>query len=162
MNNMQKILLIGMSVVASTVFATTGVVDVKTILQSTDMMKSSATQIEKTFAPKRDELVSLQKTLETDTKKLSKDKAVMKTAEVEALSKKIANTQKSLMEKEQTFRTEFYKAQNEAVQKVMDKVKAATEKVAKQKNIDTVLAAGEVLYIDAKNDITSDVQKIVQ
>lgn len=148
--------------VFSVAMATTAVVDVKSIIEGTDIMKGAAADMEKKFAPQRDELMAMQKTLEEDTKRLSKNKAVMKTAEVEALSKKIADTQKTLMEKEQTFRSEVYKAQNETIQKAMDKVKSATAEVAKKKNISTVLAAGEVLYIDAKNDITADVKKIDQ
>ncbi|MEE2770180.1 MAG: OmpH family outer membrane protein [Pseudomonadota bacterium] len=161
MKQFQKLILIAIGVLFSTAFATTAVVDVKSIIEGTDIMKSTAADMEKKFAPKRDELIAMQKTLEADTKRISKDKSVMKTDEVEALSKKIADTQKSLMEKEQAFRTEVYKAQNEAMQKAMDKIKAAAAEVAKKKQIETVLAAGEVLYIDAKNDITEDVKKIV-
>lgn len=161
MKQFQKLILIALGVLFSTAFATTAVVDVKSIIEGTDIMKSTAADMEKKFAPKRDELIAMQKTLEADTKRISKDKSVMKTDEVEALSKKIADTQKSLMEKEQAFRTEVYKAQNEAMQKAMDKIKAAAAEVAKKKQIETVLAAGEVLYIDAKNDITEDVKKIV-
>ena len=161
MKHIQKIILIAFGFMFSAAFATTAVVDVKSIIESTDIMKTTAAEMEKTFAPKRDELMAMQKTLEADTKKLSKDKSVMKPADVEALSKKIADTQKTLMEKEQTFRAEVYKAQNEAIQKAMDQVKTAAATVAKNKGIDTVLAAGEVLYIDAKNDITQDVKNIV-
>ena len=161
MKHIQKIILLTIAFVFSVAMATTAVVDVKSIIEGTDIMKGAAADMEKKFAPQRDELMAMQKTLEEDTKRLSKNKAVMKTAEVEALSKKIADTQKTLMEKEQTFRSEVYKAQNETIQKAMDKVKSATAEVAKKKDISTVLAAGEVLYIDAKNDITVDVKKIV-
>lgn len=161
MKHIQKIILIALGFMFSAAFATTAVVDVKSIIESTDIMKTTAAEMEKKFAPKRDELMAMQKTLETDTKKLSKDKSVMKASDVEALSKKIADTQKTLMDKEQAFRTEVFKAQNEAIQKAMDQVKSAAAKVAKDKGIDTVLASGEVLYIDAKNDITADVKKIV-
>lgn len=161
MKHIQKIILIAFGFMVSAAFATTAVVDVKSIIESTDIMKTTAAEMEKTFAPKRDELMAMQKTLEADTKKLAKDKSVMKASDVEALSKKIADTQKTLMEKEQTFRTEVYKAQNEAIQKAMDQVKTAAATVAKSKGIDTVLAAGEVLYIDAKNDITQDVKDLV-
>ena len=161
MKHIQKIILIALGFMFSVAFATTAVVDVKSIIESTDIMKTTAAEMEKTFTPKRDELMAMQKTLETDTKKLSKDKSVMKASDVEALSKKIADTQKTLMDKEQAFRTEVFKAQNEAIQKAMDQVKSAAAKVAKVKGIDTVLASGEVLYIDAKNDITTDVKKLV-
>ena len=161
MKHIQKIILIALGFMFSVAFATTAVVDVKAIIEGTDIMKTTAAEMEKKFAPKRDELMAMQKTLEADTKRLSKDKPVMKAADIDTLSKKIADTQKSLMEKEQSFRTEVYKAQNEAIQKAMDQVKSAAAKVAKIKVIDTVLAAGEVLYIDAKNDITEDVKKIV-
>ncbi|MDG2348628.1 MAG: OmpH family outer membrane protein [Gammaproteobacteria bacterium] len=161
MKHIQKIILIALGFMFSAAFATTAVVDVKSIIESTDIMKTTAAEMEKTFTPKRDELMAMQKTLETDTKKLSKDKSVMKASDVEALSKKIADTQKTLMDKEQAFRTEVFKAQNEAIQKAMDQVKSAAAKVAKVKGIDTVLASGEVLYIDAKNDITTDVKKLV-
>src|SRR6056300_141044 len=109
MKYIQKIILTALGFMFSAAFATTAVVDVKSIIESTDIMKTTAAEMEKTFTPKRDELMAMQKTLETDTKKLSKDKSVMKASDVEALSKKIADTQKTLMDKEQAFRTEVFK-----------------------------------------------------
>lgn len=154
-------LILILSVMLSSAFAKTGVVDVKAIIEGSSMMKQTAAALEKQFAPKRDELVGLQKALEQDTKKLAQEKAAMKPADVQALSKKIADSQRNLMDKEQAFRAELFKAQNQAIEKAMNQVKDAASKVAKSKGMDVVLAAGEALYYDAKLDITKDVKKLV-
>lgn len=153
------ILIIGFML--SSAFAKTGVVDVKAVIEGSAMVKKTAASMEKRFLPKRNELIAMQKSLEKDTKKLTQEKAAMKPADIQALSKKIADQQQALMEKDQAFRTEVLKAQNQAIEKAMDQVKAASSKVAKDKGMDLVVAAGESIYFDPSLDITDAVKKFI-
>jgi Skp family chaperone for outer membrane proteins len=153
------ILIIGFML--SSAFAKTGVVDVKAVIEGSAMVKKTAADLEKRFLPKRNELMAMQKSLEKDTKKLTQEKAAMKPADIQALSKKIADSQQSLLEKEQVFRAEVMKAQNQAIEKAMEQVKAASSKVAKDKGMDLVVAAGESIYFDPSLDITDAVKQFI-
>ena len=62
MKHIQKIILLTIAFVFSVAMATTAVVDVKSIIEGTDIMKGAAADMEKKFAPQRDELMAMQKT----------------------------------------------------------------------------------------------------
>lgn len=110
--------------------AATGVVNVNAVLASSNDFKSA----QQSVLAERD---SLQKSFADKSKDLS-----------DADRQKLAQDyQKQLQQKEQ-----------DAMKPVNEKLRAAVEKAAKAKNVDTVVVAGGLMYGKADVDLTQDVQ----
>lgn len=84
-------------------------------------------------------------------------------AEQEKLQKQFNDQSKNMNDKDkaelaQKLNQQLADKENKAMKPVQDKFKAAVEKAAKAKNVDTVVAPGGLLYGQVDVDLTEDVQ----
>ncbi len=110
--------------------AATGIVNVNAVLSQSSEFKNA----QQSVVAKRD---SLQKSFADKSKDMSAEDR-----------QKLA----------QDYGQQLQKAEQESMKPVMDKLKAAVEKAAKAKNVDTVVVAGGLMYGKADVDLTADVQ----
>lgn len=120
----------GLMGIAGTADAATGVVDVNAVLQSNAAFQKAGKSI-------AGEQAKLQKQYNNDSKSMEKK-------DQEALAKKL---NQQLAQKEQSL-----------MKPIQESFKAAVEKAAKAKKVDTVVAPGGLLYGTIDVDLTEDVK----
>ncbi|MEC8063819.1 MAG: OmpH family outer membrane protein [Pseudomonadota bacterium] len=138
------------------------VIDMKSLVENSTQMQKTKEQLQAKFAPRHDELVNENKALAKKYEDFEREKAVLSQKKVKEVETALQKEQQELVSKEAQFRQELYTAQEEAMKKIVDSVKLASEKVAKKKGFVIVLDAGSTTYVDAKYNITDEVSKIVE
>jgi len=157
---MRKLVVLLGLFLASCAFASDGkvaVVDVQKVLADAPQVASVKTKLQNQFDPQSKEIANMQKQLQADVEKYSKDSAVMKDKEKKDLQDKIADNQKKLRDKEVSFQQDLVNAQNQAMQGILKQIQDAAENIAKKQQYDMVLVKGAVLYNNAALDITDKV-----
>ncbi len=134
-----------------------GIVDMRAIFQSSPQIKQVNDKLNKQFAPERDKIVQMGKSLQDDVKKFQRNQSVMDKAGLDKLRNSIAEQEQNLRTMQAKFQQELFTAQNQAMGTFMDKLTSVVKKIAEKKNLDVVLPKNTVLYAKDGMDITSDV-----
>lgn len=116
------------------------------------------TKLQDEFKKQQDKIVSLQNKLVEQSEQYNRDAAVMSDEEVAEMQ---ANFEKNQMEF-QRLSTEFNQQRavrgNQELEKLLEQVQDAAEKIAKKQEYNVVLQKGAAIYFsDKKADITDEV-----
>jgi outer membrane protein len=133
-----------------------GVVDTVRLMEEAPQAKSAQADIESEFAPREQELVSLQKSIRKLEDKLSRDGAVMSEKESSKLERDILTKRRELKRTQDEFRDDLNIRKNEVLSKLQRQMYEATVALAKEKSYDVILGQG-VVYSNKQVDITDQV-----
>ena len=136
-----------------------GVINVQEVLQSSPKLMTQLNQLKKEFKNRDEEILTLQKSIEADNKKISRDAAVMSESERDKLQDKIFAERNNLRLKQEQFRRDVAKKQQDAMQKVLGQLKVAISKVATQEGFDLVLQREGLPFASTSLDISDEVKK---
>jgi outer membrane protein len=146
----------------STVFAAdskVGVVDVQKVLQGYSKVAQMETKLKNQFGPEQQKMQATSKEISDEIAKFNRDSSVMKQADKKAAQDKIVKQQNDFRNQQVDFQKKFFMARDEAMQALLNDVKAAVAKVAAKEHFNLVLAKANVAYNDAGLDITDKVSK---
>ncbi|WP_415073311.1 OmpH family outer membrane protein [Legionella sp.] len=138
-----------------------GVVDLQKIMQTSSQMKEIQQKLEKEFKPRRDKLVAMEATLKADMEKFKRDSAVMSTNDKKNLEKKIIAAQQQFERDGQQYQQELSTANNESMEGLYAKVRAAISKVAKEDKYDIIVQKDAAPFSADALDVTDKVVKAI-
>ena len=141
--------------------ANIGVVDLQKIMQTSNQMKDIQQRLEKEFKPRRDKLVSMEASLKADMEKFKRDTAVMSVAQKKELEKKIVSAQQQFERDGQQYQQELSSANNEAMEGLYSKVRAAISEVAKNDKYDLIVQKDAAPFSSSVLDVTEKVIKAI-
>jgi outer membrane protein len=152
------LVLLASATISAPVVAETkvGVVDTVRLMEEAPQAKSAQADIESEFAPREQELVSLQKSIRKLEDKLSRDGAVMSEKESSKLERDILTKRRELKRTQDEFRDDLNIRKNEVLSKLQRQMYEATVALAKEKSYDVILGQG-VVYSNKQVDITDQV-----
>lgn len=134
-----------------------GTVDMKRIFESSPQVKKLNDQLTKQYAPDRDKIVAMGKSLQENINKLQRNQAVMDKKSLDTLRDTIAKQEQELRMQQAQFQQTLYAAQNKAMNDFMNKITDVVKKIAASKNLDLVLPQNSILYAKDGMDITQNV-----
>lgn len=136
------------------------VVDMQKAIQTTSAGKKAKTDLESDFEKKKKELQKREGDLKKMGEDIEKKKSVLSE---EALSKKQAEFQEEMMKYRELMgksQVEIQKKERDLTAPILEKMKKAIEKLAKDKGYSLVLESGPaILYAEKSHDITDEVVK---
>lgn len=136
---------------------TVGMVDMRQVFQASLQVKDINIRLEKEFSPQREKIISLDKSLQEDTKKLRRNEVVMSKQEAVDLRNKIQKEQKGLQQAQVELQKGLYEAQNKTMGEFMKKISGAVRTVSEKEKVDLVFPKDAVLYARDSKDITPEV-----
>lgn len=151
--------LIGTSLYAD--WAKIGVVDLQKIMQQSSQLKTIQENLEKQFKPRQDKLIAAETALKAEMEKFKRDSAILSATQKKEIEKKIVSTQQQFERDGQQYQQELSTAQNEAMEGLYTKVRAAISKTAKDEKYDLIIQKDAVPYSTAELDVTDKVIKAI-
>ena len=133
-----------------------GFVDAGKLLQLAPQADAATARIEREFAPRNRQLVSMQKEIRKLEDKLMRDAAVMKEQEAAKLEQNMRSKKRDLKRQQDEFREDLNLRRNEELQKLQRQVLETIQSVAQREKYDLVLSDG-VVYASEQVNITSKV-----
>jgi outer membrane protein len=133
-----------------------GVIDTVRLMEEAPQAKSAQANIETEFAPREQELRSLQKKIRSLEDKAARDGAVMSEKESSKLERAILSKRRELKRTQDEFRDDLNLRKNEVLSKLQRQMYEATVALAKEKGYDLILGQG-VVYASKTVDITDEV-----
>ena len=130
-----------------------GVVNTVQLMEEAPQAKAAQSNIETEFAPREQELVSLQNSIRKLEEKLSRDGAVMSEKESSKLERDILSKRRDLKRSQDEFRDDLNIRKNEVLSKLQRQMYEATVALAKEKKYDVILGQG-VVYSSKNVDVT--------
>jgi outer membrane protein len=109
------------------------------------------------FKDKADNLTKMQKQLVDSTETYTRDSAMMSDQEKASFQQNFEKQQMEFQKLSNELNQQRMKRGNEELEKLLETVKSAAQKVASEKKFDIVLQSGAALYYDKSLDITQDV-----
>ena len=161
-----RLALVAMTLAAwgSSVFADAtkiGVVDLQKIMQTSSQMKDIQKKLENEFKPRRDKLVSMETTLKADMEKFKRDAAILSATQKKEMEKKIVGAQQQFERDGQQYQQELSTANNEAMESLYTKVRAAISKVAKDEKYDLIVQKDAAPFSSGDLDVTDKIIKAI-
>ncbi|MBI2785067.1 MAG: OmpH family outer membrane protein [Legionella longbeachae] len=138
-----------------------GVVDLQKIMQTSSQIKEIQQKLEKEFKPRRDKLVAIEATIKADMEKFKRDSAVLSAAQKKEMEKKIVGAQQQFERDGQQYQQELSTANNEAMEGLYAKVRAAIAKVAKDEKYDLIVQKDAAPFSEQSLDVTDKVVKAI-
>jgi outer membrane protein len=130
-----------------------GVIDTQRLMEEAPQAKAAQANIETEFAPREQELVTLQKKIRELEDKAARDGAVMSEKESSKLERDILSKRRELKRTQDEFRDDLNIRKNEVLAKLQRQMYEATVTLAKEKQYDVILGQG-VVYSNKSVDIT--------
>lgn len=134
-----------------------GVVDMQNVLRTAPQVKKINADLKKQFSNRKDKILTMAKSLQSDMSNYSKNKAVMSSKKASALKATIASQETQLRTQQMKYQQDLIAAQNKAMQGFLTQLKSAVTKVATQKHLSVVFPKNSLLYSGSDSDITSAV-----
>lgn len=138
-----------------------GVVDLQKIMQTSSQMKAIQQKLEKEFKPRRDKLIAAENLLKGDMEKFKRDSAIMSATQKKDSERKIVAAQQQFERDGQQYQQELSSAQNEAMEGLYTKVRAAITKTAKEDKYDIIVQKDAAPFSSESLDITDKVIKAI-
>jgi len=159
---MKKIFLFGAAVLflcATSAFADVkiGVIDLNKVLASDPKVASMQGQLKKQFDPRNQEIVSMQKNMQTSIEKYNQDSSKLKADDLKKEQQKIIGDQKKLQDLQTSFQKDLMTAQNKSMQTILKRVEGIVNKIAADQKFDLILTKASTVYNNAKFEITDQV-----
>lgn len=138
---------------------TIGVVDLQKIMQAAPQMKAIQQKLEQNFKPRRDKLIEMEQSLKRDMESFKRDGAVLSAEQRKEREKKIISSQQLFEREGQQYQQELSTANNEAMEGLYTKIRAAIAKVAAESHYDIIFQKDAAPFSAEKLDITMKVLK---
>ncbi len=126
------------------------------LLQKAPQAESARNKLQKEFAKRDKSLVSLQKKIQSSTEKLQKDAAILSTAELNKLKRKITLLRRDLERDKSAFKEDLSIRQNEELIKLQKSVLKSILTIAEKEKYDLIVSDG-VIYASKQMDITDKI-----
>lgn len=138
-----------------------GVLDVEKIVKESTAMKDIQNKVGKKQEEYQKEISKEESKLEAEKKAVEGKKSTLSKAnsekQAEAFEKKVESLRSNVERKQNILK----KSSLDAMSKINDKIKEIVTKIAKDKGLSVVTPSSQVVYFDAKNDITEEVLKML-
>jgi len=121
--------------------------------------KAATAKLEQEFAKRQKELTDLQASLKSLSEKFERDGPTLTESQRATRQKEFAEQNREFQRKQREFQEDLTGRRNEELQQVLDKANKAVKQVADAEKYDLVIQ--EVVYSNAKHDITEKVLKIL-
>ncbi len=138
-----------------------GVVDLHTVFDKAPQPKKINEELKKQFAPQEQKIKKAQEAVQSDIKKLQRDDAVMTEADRKKLQEKILKSRQELQQMTIDFQQKAAAEQSQAMQKLLDQIKAAIKQVAAKDKLNLVLQSESAPYYDQQLDVTDQVISVL-
>lgn len=136
-----------------------GYIDTKRITTESGPAKAAQTKLEQEFTKRQKELTDQQSALKNFSEKFERDQPTLSDAQRATRQKEFAELGRDFQRKQREFQEDLNGRRNEELQQVLDKATKAVKQVAEAEKYDLVIQ--EVVYSNAKHDITDKVLKIL-
>ncbi|MGI9134574.1 MAG: OmpH family outer membrane protein [Rhodoferax sp.] len=136
-----------------------GYINTQRITTESGPAKAAQTKLEQEFSKRQKELSDLQASLKTIGEKLERDAPTLPESQRANRQKELSDQNREFQRKRREFEEDLNARRNEELQQVLDKANKAVKQVAEAEKYDLVIQ--EVVYSNAKHDITEKVLKIL-
>lgn len=133
-----------------------GFVNVAQVLEKAPQADDARSRLEKEFAPRDRELVSLQKTIRKLEDKLVRDSAVMSDSEQSRVEREVRAKKRELKRQQDEFREDLNLRRNQELGKLQRNVLEAIQALAKKDNYDLIVSDG-VIFASSRVEITDQI-----
>ncbi len=164
MNTLKKNLWIGLALAVAAVGAMaqdskTGYINTQRITTESAPAKAAQAKLEQEFSKRQKELSDLQLSLKSFSEKFERDAPTLTESQRAGRQKEFAELSRDLQRKQREFQEDLNGRRNEELQQVLEKANKAVRQVAEAEKYDLIVQ--EVVYSNAKHDITEKVLKIL-
>ncbi len=135
------------------------IIDVEDVLKNSSVMKDIQNKVTKKQDEYQKEVNQKQSALEAEEKSLSKKKNVLTKEAMETEAKNFEKKVVSLKEFVDQKQNILKKASLDSIGKVNEKIKEIIAQISKEKDLDLILPASQVLYYRDEMDISEEVLK---
>jgi outer membrane protein len=136
-----------------------GYIDTKRITTESAPAKAAQIKLEQEFTKRQKELTDQQSSLKSFSEKFERDAPTLSEAQKASRQKEFSELGRDFQRKQREFQEDLNGRRNEELQQVLDKATKAVKQVAESEKYDLVIQ--EVVYTNAKHDITDKVLKIL-
>ena len=126
------------------------------LLQKAPQAEAARNKLQKEFSKRDKSLVSLQKQILKNEEKLKKDAAILSSAELNKLKRKITLLRRDLERDKLAFKEDVSIRQNEELVKLQKSVLKSIQTIAQKEKYDLIISEG-VIYASKQIDITDKI-----
>jgi outer membrane protein len=137
-------------------------IDLTQMVEQLPQQQEVVRQLQAEFNSRSSELQLIERRAVEKLKKLERDAAVMKASEREALEKEIAELREQFASKAQRYEQERQQRQSEAQNRLMQQIRQAAQRLAKQQGYTVVLDASVIIDAGNAKDLTKEVIGILK
>lgn len=137
----------------------TGYINTQRITTESGPAKAAQTKLEQEFSKRQRDLSDLQVSLKSFGEKFDRDAPTLTDSQRASRQKEFAEMTRDFQRKQREFQEDLNGRRNEELQQVLDKANKAVKMVAESEKYDLIIQ--EVVYSNAKHDITDKVLKIL-
>lgn len=157
---MKKMLSLAALCAVTFAASSVAVVDLNVLIQNSEYASVVKPKLEQEAKNIQAKLEASAQEMEKIAQDLEKNGSAMKADDLEKKKAALAKKQNDYAQQQMTAQQDLYKKNQEALNKIFEKIRLAAEKVAKRLKIDLVLPKAEVVF--AEQDITIEVQKALK
>ncbi len=136
-----------------------GYINTQRITTESAPAKAAQAKLEQEFSKRQKDLADLQLSLKSFSEKFERDAPTLTESQRASRQKEFAEQSRDFQRKQREFQEDLNGRRNEELQQVLDKANKAVKQVAESEKYDLVIQ--EVVYSNAKHDITEKVLKIL-
>ncbi len=136
-----------------------GYINTQRVTTESAPAKAAQTKLEQEFSKRQKELIDQQANLKAFGEKFERDAPTLSDSQRAARQKEGAELGRDLQRRQREFQEDLNGRRNEELQQVLDRATKAVKQVADSEKYDVVIQ--EVVYVNAKHDITEKVLKIL-
>lgn len=137
-------------------------IDLTQMVEQLPQQQEVVRQLQAEFNSRASELQLIERRAVDKLKKLERDSAIMKASERAALEKEIAGLREQFTSKAQRYEQERHQRQVEAQDRLMQQIRQAAQRLAKQQGYTVVLDASVVIDAGSAKDLTKEVIGILK
>jgi outer membrane protein len=137
-------------------------IDLTQMVEQLPQQQEVIRQLQAEFNSRASELQLIERRAVDKLKKLERDSAIMKASERSVLEKEIAELREQFAGKAQRYEQERQQRQLEAQDRLMQQIRQAAQRLAKQQGYTVVLDASVVIDAGSAKDLTKEVIGILK
>ncbi len=153
------VLLAGCALSASAQDFKVGVINYQVITTQSNPAKAAQVKLEQEFSKRQKELAEQQASLKAFGEKFERDAPTLSESQRASRQKEGTELARDLQRRQREFQEDLNGRRNEELHQLLDRATRAVKQVAEAEKYDMVLQ--EVVYVNAKHDITDKVLKIL-
>lgn len=136
-----------------------GVVNMDKVVKSVPQVKAMQKAIQAKFQPKQKAIVAMQKKFQSTQAKLKKNQAVMSKSALNKAAQGLQMQARALQGAQMSFQKDLVAAQNAAMRKFFEQVRAVSAKLAVKNKLYAILPSNGLLYSAPAVDYTQQIIK---